>query len=262
MPAEVKILVEGFTNADSVEEGGAERTQPTITLIRDEDLLMVVDPGILESQQDLIDALARENLTAQDIDVVCITHSHIDHYRNIGMFPSAKTLEYFGLWHENTVEDWPENFTENIRVLHTPGHDYTGITLLVKITDELVAICGDVFWKENYPEDPHDDAFASNPEKLRESRKMIFKMADWIIPGHGPMYENTKKGLLPQFKDVLVKKKKNNSTISVTCKKCGRKMKQRDKCICRPYLCFNCCECGFDCNTCGCSHKKTDHHYI
>ena len=173
MPAEVKILIEGFTNSDSVAEAGEEKTQPTITLVRDGDLIMVVDPGILESQQVLVDALRKENLKIEDVNVVCITHSHFDHYRNIGMFPGAKTLEYGGLWNKNTVEPWPENFTSNIQVLHTPGHDYTGITLFVTTKEGVVAICGDVFWKENYPQDPQDDTYASNTEKLKESREMI-----------------------------------------------------------------------------------------
>ena len=60
MPAEVKILVQGLTNADSVAETGAEHTQPTISLVRDGDLIMVTDPGVLESQQVLIDALEKE----------------------------------------------------------------------------------------------------------------------------------------------------------------------------------------------------------
>ena len=151
MSAEVKILIKGHTNADSVGETGEEKTQPTITLVRDGDLVMVVDPGILESQQILIDALEEENLTIDDVDVVCITHSHIDHYRNIGMFPEAKALDYFGLWDKNTVENWSEHFSQNIQILRTPGHDYTGITLFVTTNDGVVAICGDVFWKENYP---------------------------------------------------------------------------------------------------------------
>ena len=171
MPAEVKILVEGFSNAGEVNVTGEELTQPTITLVQDGSVVMVVDPGILESQQVLIDALDKEGLTVQDVNVVCITHSHIDHYRNIGMFPGAKTLEYYGLWDGQTVENWSENFTPNIRVLHTPGHDYTGLTLFVTTGPEsgypgVVAICGDVYWDKNYPREAKDDAFASNPDRL------------------------------------------------------------------------------------------------
>ncbi len=255
MTAEVKILVEGYTNADSVAEEGEEKTQPTVTLVRDGDLVMVVDPGIMESQQVLIDALEKENLTVQDVDVVCITHSHIDHYRNVGMFPRAKTLEYYGLWDKQTVETWPENFTPNIQVLHTPGHDYSSITLFVTTRDGVVAICGDVFWKENYPRDPHDDAFASNPQRLKESRHMILKIADWIIPGHGGMYKINKREASAEEETIHILKAREPK-IAVTCKKCGRQMRQQDKCKCRPYLCFNCCECGLDCDYCSCSHER------
>ena len=254
MPAEVKILIEGYTNADFVAESGEEKTQPTITLVRDGDLVMVVDPGILESQQILIDALARENLTVQDVDVVCITHSHFDHYRNIGMFPNAKTLEYYGLWHKDTIDEWDEDFTPNIQVIHTPGHDYTGLTLFVTTNDGVIAICGDVFWKENYPKDPHDDVFASNPDRLKESRQMVVKMSDWIVPGHGPMYKNGRN--TPSIEEDTEEIRKAELKITITCKRCGRQIVQREKCQCRPFLCFRCCECGIDCNLCGCSHKK------
>jgi glyoxylase-like metal-dependent hydrolase (beta-lactamase superfamily II) len=220
---------------------------------------MVVDPGILENQQILIDALKEENLTVQDVDIVCITHSHIDHYRNIGMFPNAKVLEHFGLWSKNTVEDWPEQFSTDIQILRTPGHDYTDITIFVTTGPEcgypgVVAICGDVFWKENYPEDPHDDKFASDPSELARSREIVLKMADWIIPGHGPIYKVNKSSIHGVFGGTETKKTKTDAVL--TCKKCRRKMEKRDRCLCRPWLCHHCCECGPDCDLCGCNHKK------
>jgi glyoxylase-like metal-dependent hydrolase (beta-lactamase superfamily II) len=254
MPAEVKILVQGYTNADSVAETGKEKTCPTITLVKDGNLVIVVDPGILDSQQVLIDALKKENLRVEDVNIVCITHSHLDHYRNVGMFPEAKILEYYGLWNKTSVENWSENLTSDIQVLHTPGHDYTGITLFVKTSAGIVAICGDVFWKKNYPQDPKDDAYASNPGRLAESRKMILDMADWIIPGHGEIYKNDKISGAEEEEDAGLKTIRPK--ISVVCKKCGRKMEQKDKCFCRPYLCFNCCECGLDCDLCYCSHQR------
>ncbi len=263
MSAKVKILIEGYTNAGEVKDISKEKTQPTITLVRDGDLVIVVDPGILESQQMMVEALEKENLTVEDVNVVCITHSHLDHYRNIGMFPDAKTLEYFGLWEGILVQNWEEQFSKNIKVLHTPGHDYTGITLFVTTEKGVVAICGDVFWRDNYPESAHDDAYASNSEKLEESREMVLKIADWIVPGHGPMYKNEKSeepddSPSTDFQGSASGVTPSNEKLKITvvCKKCGRAMKQREKCQCRPYLCFRCCECGLDCDLCNCSHKK------
>ncbi len=251
MPVEVKILIEGYTNAGYVGEIAEEKTEATITLVRDGDLVMVVDPGILESQQALIDALEKENLKLEDVNIVCITHSHLDHYRNIGMFPNAKILEYFGLWNKNTVEVWPENFTSNIKILHTPGHDYTGITLFVTTEEGIVAICGDVFWNKDFPKNPADDAYASDIEKLKVSREVVLKMADWIVPGHGGMYKNN----IIEEPVPEKKLKKMEPKIIIRCKKCGVEMKQKDKCQCRPFICFRCCECETDCNNCSCSHK-------
>ena len=255
MSAEVKILIEGYTNADSAAETGEEKTQPTITLVRDGDLVMVVDPGILESQQVLIDALDKEGLTIDDVGVVCITHSHIDHYRNIGMFPNAKTLEYFGVWDKNTFQNWSEQFSPDIQILRTPGHDKTDITLFVTTNDGIVAICGDVFWKENYPQDPRDDTFASNPVELGHSREIVLKMADWIIPGHGKMYK-TERGQVQEVEEMPGATGIKESKTMTVCKKCGRSINKKEKCLCRPWLCLNCCQCGLDCDLCGCSHKR------
>lgn len=183
--AEVKILIEGYTTAETA-QGGEEKTCPTITLIKDKDVVMIVDPGVLEDQKILADKLQKEGIKIDDVNVVCITHSHIDHYRNVGMFAKAKTLEYFGLWDKNVCNDWNSRFSDDIRIIKTPGHSFDSITLLAKTSGGIVAVCGDVFWKENFPK---SDPYASDKKKLKESRKKILKMADFIIPGHGKMFK-------------------------------------------------------------------------
>lgn len=134
----------------------------------------------------LNDKLKEEGLSVNDINIVFITHSHIDHYRNIGMFPEAKTLEYYGLWDKNTVEDWREQFSEDLKIIKTPGHSLDSLTFLVKTNDGVVAVCGDVFWKKDFPK---NDEYAVDNEKLKESRKIVLESADWIIPGHAGMYK-------------------------------------------------------------------------
>jgi len=180
--AEVKVLIKGYTSADS----GDEKTCATISLVRDENDVIIVDPGVLEDQQMLVDALKREGLSIDDVTIVCITHSHIDHYRNIGMFSKAKTLEYYGLWDKNTVVDWNTQFTKDIEIVKTPGHNYDGITLFVKTKNGVVAVCGDVFWKENFPV---DDPYASDNKKLKESRELVLKKSDFIVPGHADIFK-------------------------------------------------------------------------
>ncbi|MFA6376617.1 MAG: MBL fold metallo-hydrolase [Candidatus Paceibacterota bacterium] len=184
--AKIKILIEGYTTADS---GTEEKSCATITLIQSNKLNIVVDPGVLESQKMIIDALSNEGLNIGDINFVFLTHSHIDHYRNIGMFPEAKTLEFWGIWNKNKVIDWATDFNEEIKIIKTPGHSLDGLTFLVKAEQGLVAVCGDVFWKENSPE---NDPYAVNMDQLKEIREKVLSMADWIIPGHGPMFNPPK----------------------------------------------------------------------
>ena len=186
--AEVKVLIEGYTNADSVGESGEERTATTITLVRDGNWVIVTDPGVLESQDILVAALAKEGLQVADVNLVFVTHSHLDHYRNVGMFAEAKNLEYWAIWDGNKADDWEEQFTNDVKIIKTPGHNYDGLTMLAKTKDGVVAIAGDLWWKENYP-DATNDPYASDQKKLAESRQKVLALADYIIPGHGPMFK-------------------------------------------------------------------------
>ena len=243
--AKVKVLVEGYLSTDN-----KGRTGSTISLVLDDDITMIVDPGFLKDRQVLIDALEKEGLTVGDINIICISHSHIDHYANIGMFPNAKILEYFGIWDtDGRVEDWQEKFTQDIQILKTPGHDQTCITLFVKTDDGVVAICGDVFWKENYPE---VDTYASDLKKLEHSRELVKSMSHWIIPGHARMYKTQNGRRLLKIKTG----QKIEPKVKGRCKKCQRPfIKFQDKCPCQEWICYRCCECEQECGVCNCKHR-------
>ncbi len=192
--AEIKILVEGYVSGK-----GNNNSCCTISLIKDKNINMVVDPGTVKDQKLITEALKKQGLKITDINWVCITHSHLDHYRNLGMFPKAKAVDYWGTWESDMLNEWKGNETaisDNIKLIKTPGHDYTGITLLVKTAQGTVAICGDVFWKENFPK---DDPYASDKEKLKKSRVLVASKADYIIPGHAGMYEVKKDDKLLKF---------------------------------------------------------------
>ncbi len=186
--AEVKVLIEGYSVSD-----GEEFSCSTVTLIKDGDLIIIVDPGTMKDQAILIKKLREENLTIGDVNVVCVTHGHPDHYRNVGMFPKAKLLEYWGLWDRDSVEDWESPFSKDIEIIKTPGHDDAAITLLVKIDQGKIAVCGDVFWWTTSEKQEVDinkkDPFAKNQKRLVDSRKKLLEVADYIIPGHGKMFK-------------------------------------------------------------------------
>jgi glyoxylase-like metal-dependent hydrolase (beta-lactamase superfamily II) len=127
--------------------------------------------------------------------------------------------------------------------------------LLATTENGVVAVCGDVFWKENYPQNPRDDAYASNIEDLAKSRKQVLALADWIVPGHAGIYK-VEKGIFNSFKNRALNKKPKK--VLEFCKNCKKPfINENDNCICRPWLCFRCCKCGIDCDRCSCSHKRS-----
>jgi glyoxylase-like metal-dependent hydrolase (beta-lactamase superfamily II) len=182
--AEIKILIEGYVSADK--DG---HSCSTVVLVKDKGLNMVVDPGTLPDPNMLAAALKKENLGIEDINAVFITHAHTDHYRNIGMFPRARTLDYWGWWEGDTCAECDGRVSDDVALLQTPGHSYDGMTLVVKTAEGAVAVCGDVFWKENFPV---DDPYASDKEKLKESRQQVLSAANWVIPGHGKKFKVSK----------------------------------------------------------------------
>lgn len=244
--ATAKVLVEGYYFRD---KEGHENASATVSLVRDGNTIMVVDPGTVKDQKVITDALKKEGLAIKDVNIVCITHSHIDHYKNAGMFGGARILEYFGIWADGKMESWRQHFTEHIQILKTPGHDNTSITLFIKTDNGVVAICGDVFWKENFPE---IDLYATDLKKLEQSRKLVLRTAQWIIPGHAGMFQ-PKPGQPPA-------KTKNGKKVELKimgrCKECRRPLaKPKDRCFCQEWLCYHCCECEMDCSACNCNHR-------
>jgi len=183
--AKVKILVKGYTTKD-----GQGNSCSTVTLIQDNNLNIIIDPGTLKDKKILINTLKKENLTIEDINYVFITHTHIDHCKNMGIFPNAKILGYWSLWEKDSPSEWNPNFSEDIEIIKTPGHSLESLTFLVKTEKGIIAIVGDVFWKKDFPE---EDPYASDKEKLKKSRELVLKKANFIIPGHGDIYEVEQK---------------------------------------------------------------------
>ncbi|MFH0819349.1 MAG: MBL fold metallo-hydrolase [Patescibacteria group bacterium] len=184
----VKVLIPGYTSSEG--NGGS---CSTISLVQSENLNMIVDPGTLVDPNILIAKLNEEDLELTDINYVFITHAHTDHYKYVGLFTNAKIIDYWGIWNKDKCENYKDNFTNDIKIIKTPGHSRDGLSLVVnsEIGDQLgsialkIVICGDVFWKENLPV---IDQFAENQKQLEKSRQEILKIADYIIPGHGSMY--------------------------------------------------------------------------
>ena len=183
----VEILIQGYCYTEDP-DGKSERACSTIALVKDRNLNIISDPGSMANPDDLIKKLKERGLTPKEIDMVFISHSHMDHYKYVGLFPDAKVLDYWGLWEGDRCLSGVRIVNENIFVKETPGHTADSITLIVQADQGKFAICGDVFWEKDLPE---KDLFATDPIRLKQSRKQMLELADYIIPGHGGMYKTS-----------------------------------------------------------------------
>lgn len=191
---ELKILIQGYAR----EEDGIEKASSATVLIRDSGKNIVVDPGMNKPM--LLEALKKEGLTLKDIDYVILTHTHTDHMLLTALFENAKVVDPFSIHtfdgttvdHEGIVPD------TNIKLLNTPGHDFAHMCVVVETEDKgKVVIAGDVFWWEDTEEQKTDkeslmnkkDPYVRDEAKLKESRKKVLEIADYVIPGHGKMFK-------------------------------------------------------------------------
>jgi glyoxylase-like metal-dependent hydrolase (beta-lactamase superfamily II) len=182
--ATVDVLIAGH-----VEDTDAGKSvHPSVSLVRDQDLVIVVDPGILSGQALLTDALAGHGVTAEDVTHVFVTHHHLDHTRNVGMFPTARVVDvdsvYDGsLWLGHDGDG--HHLSPDVSVIETPGHARECAALVVRTEDGTVVLTH-AWWFADMT--PVQDPLAWDQHALDRSRERILGIADIVVPGHGPAF--------------------------------------------------------------------------
>jgi len=182
--ATVDVLIAGHVERT----GAGNSVHPTVSLVRDGDLVVVVDPGILSDPALITEALADRGLDADDVTHVFVTHHHIDHTRNIGMFPRARVVDvdsvYDGsLWLDHDGDGY--RLSEGLRVIETPGHAQECAALVAE-TDEGTVVLTHAWWFADMT--PVLDPLAWDQGALEQSRERILAIADVVVPGHGPPF--------------------------------------------------------------------------
>jgi len=189
----VKVLIRGY--AKEVENGWLANS--TVTLVQSDDKNILIDPGC--DRERLLEELENNGLKTADIDYVFLTHNHIDHALLAGIFETAKIVDEFYVCQKDIITKHGGVIPEtNLKIIHTPGHKEEHCSLIVETKEGIYAIAGDVFWwlenenQEVNVDKPDNDSEHMNIQKLIESRKRLLEIANFIIPGHGKMFETNK----------------------------------------------------------------------
>lgn len=85
----------------------------------------------------------------------------------------------------------------DLKIIQTPGHEKFHASLAVPTQEGVYVIAGDVFWWRDNEEQKtdrdslmrHQDPFVKDKDALAASREKVLEIADYIIPGHGKVFE-------------------------------------------------------------------------
>jgi len=190
----LKVLVEGYAR----EFDDHEEVSPSVVLIDNGKSKIIVDPGC--DRQAVLDALSTQGLSTGQIDIVLLTHTHLDHCILAGMFENASVLDDSDIYSQNSEIRRQDETTlgPDIQTVPTPGHDQFHCSVIVKTADMgTVVVAGDIFWWVDGEEPAKNvdslldlaDPYVKDEAALRDSRKKILEIADYIIPGHGQIFK-------------------------------------------------------------------------
>lgn len=187
--AQVIVLQPGYAIWD--DNLKAQKADGTITLIQSEQTC-IVDTGLPKDKEVIVQGLTKHDLTVNDINFVICTHGDADHISNNNLFPHARLIVGFDIYDGDVATFFQKNYVIDTHVTATEmtGHDDRSIGVLVKTDQGLVAICGDLFEYEHDWQNARDWlAFSKRPKDHIKNRAKIWELADYIVPGHGPMFK-------------------------------------------------------------------------
>jgi glyoxylase-like metal-dependent hydrolase (beta-lactamase superfamily II) len=178
--ATVHVLHAGYAR----EEDDGEHVGSTVTLIRDGNVVVVVDPGMVASRTALLESLAAHGVLPDSVTDIVFSHHHPDHTVNAALFPAARIHDHWAIydkdrWISRDADGY--QLSPSVALIATPGHTPQDITTLAATADGIHA-CTHAWWTA---EGPADDPFAPDATVLAAARARILALATVIIPGHG-----------------------------------------------------------------------------
>ena len=179
MVAEFQVLVTGYVG---------DRVGSTVSFVRDGDVRVIIDPGMVSEPAAILGPLGKLVRTPDEITDVIFSHHHPDHTLNAALFPRARFHDFWAIYRADVWEQRPaEGFalSPSIRLLETPGHTPQDITTIVMSSAGSVAFTH-LWWAAS---GPAEDPLASDPPALHRNRARVLEIAGLIVPGHGAPFK-------------------------------------------------------------------------
>ncbi len=180
--ARVDVLVEGYVRMPNV--------AGTVSLIRDGDRVVIVDPGMVADRDLILGPLRDLGVRPDDVTDIVLSHHHLDHNVNIALFPVVPVHDFQSVIEGDVFTPRDADgvmLTPSIRLLATPGHTPQDITTLVGTADDVAALTH-LWWTAD---GPADDPYTPDRDLLRRQRERVLELATLVVPGHGAPFRPT-----------------------------------------------------------------------
>ena len=177
--AQLDVVFDGYA--------GGQGVAGTVSLIRDGDVVAVVDPGMVPSRQSILAPLAELGVGPHDVTDVILSHHHPDHTVNIALFPEVNIHDNWATYRNDQWTSRPAEglqLSPGVRLLETPGHTPQDITTVVE-TDSGIAALTHLWVYEGAKAGGLD----VDPELVEQHRARVLEIASIIVPGHGPTFQ-------------------------------------------------------------------------
>ena len=178
MAATVKVLFAGYVG---------ERVAGTVTLVRENGVIIVIDPGMVPNREAILEPLRALGVRADDVTDVIFSHHHPDHTLNAALFLNASVHDVWAVYRNDLWGDRVDVIAgaPSVSLLDTPGHTPQDLSTLIE-TDEGLVVCTHLWWSSA---GPSEDPLADSQSALEESRRQVLALEPiLIIPGHGPAF--------------------------------------------------------------------------
>ncbi|CAH1406228.1 unnamed protein product [Nezara viridula] len=209
MVYEVVIVHEGYINE---EDDYTLRKNCTCTLIKGK-VNVIVNTMTPWDKSQILSVLKDHKLETSDIKYVISTQPTSGFAGNNFMFENSYHIVGHAYTQKNTYLFEPFSYGnplcidgDDLKVIPTSGCTLKDVSVLVKTADGIVAITGALFLNEEDLKNDYKSIRFCNgsyfPQNQIHSRRMIVKIANYIIPGYGKMFEvdeNVKKSFLDRI---------------------------------------------------------------
>lgn len=166
---------------------GGDGVASTVSLVRDGEVVIVVDPGMVPARASILEAMRHLGVAPEQVTDIVLSHHHPDHTMNIALFPEdVRVHDHWAVYQRDRWTARPAEgvqLTPGVRLWETPGHTPQDITTIVETPDGVAALTH--LWVY---EGSAGASLDVDPGRVQEGRERVLDVASLIVPGHGPMF--------------------------------------------------------------------------